>query len=129
MALDLTAIRKAVASQAAGAAGLTNADHFRPDGINGSPHLYVMFDSLDRSAMAGASSNRWTVLLTAHLSVEGVWDRSSQERMDTLIPLVWAAMESDRTLGGNARHMQVTSVANSSADGPVGATYQLTVEV
>ena len=128
MALDLTALRKALATNAAGAAGLTNTDHFRPDGVNGSPHLYVLYDTHERSTMAGAN-DRWTVELTAHLSVVGTWDRSNQELMDTLLPLVWSAMESDRTLGGNARTMQVTSVANSSTDGPVGATYQITIEV
>ena len=126
MALLLTDIRKQLALNARSAAGIDDAKHFRPDGPASGVLFWVEVDAVEPSAMG---RQRWTVTVTGMLLVQGPWDRSKQEKLDELVPLVWTALETDRTLGGFAQSMAVQSVTIGAPDeGRLLATYTISVE-
>lgn len=128
MALDLTAIRKAIASNADGAAGVNDTKHYRPDSAFSGVVFWVEVSDVSPSALG---RTRWTVALEGTLLVQGAWDRSKQELVDELLPLVWLAIESDRTLAGAARDVEVRNalVLRDVEDGqPLGVRYDISVE-
>lgn len=127
-ALNLTDLRKGVAANARTAAGLADAKHFRPELSGSGIAFWVELSSIERSAMGSASSSRRHVELEAVLLVQGAWDRSQQEKLDELIPVVWDAIESDRTAGGYAQSIYVRAVTVEQVDAGQAATYAISVE-
>lgn len=126
MAFDITAIRKAVAANARTAVGVNDTKHYRPDAPSAGVTFWVEVVSYEASTFG---RQRWTVTLEGHLSVQGGWDRSQQEKLDELVPLVWAALETDRTLAGRAQTMTVLAVQWLEEAEGLGARFDITVEV
>lgn len=127
MALQLTDIRKGVADNARTAAGVDDSKHYRADVTHSGTTFQVDLESVEPSAMG---RNRWTVRLAGWLTVAGAWDRSKQEKVDGLLPLVWTAIESDPTANGFAQTLHVVdSTVIRDLDGdPVAVRYDIEVE-
>ncbi len=126
MALDLLGICKAVAANARTAQGLNDSKEFVPDNSAGSPVFWVEIVSVEPSAQGRI---RWTVELEGELTVAGGWDRSKQKKAAEMVPLVWTAIESDRTLGGLAKSLNVNGARYRRAeDAETGATFSISVE-
>jgi hypothetical protein len=93
--VDLTAIRKGLAEQAATVVG--TAYHFEPNTINGFPTAFVEMPDGETIAMGQKS---WSIELNVVVAVADVWDRSAQESVDALVSAMWPALELDSTLDG-----------------------------
>ena len=127
MALNAVAIFKALASNASNAAGLEDAKHFQPDASFSGVAFWVTPERMERATLG---STRWHLEVVGKLRIFGAWDRSNDEKMGDLLPLVWLAIEGDRTAGGFAQDLAVMSADVVRADdgAPVGVDYRIAVE-
>lgn len=125
--MDITGIRKAIATNAKTAEGLSDAKHWRPDLIHAGNAFWV---ELDRIVRRSFGNTTYTLELTGRLQVQGVWDRSVSEEADELTDLVLTAIESDQTLGNRACSVFVPFVEFEITDtGNLLVSYDITVEV
>ncbi len=124
--MDLTGIRKAVAANARTAVGLEDVKHYRPEMVAGSPTFWVEVDSYEPSTLG---RTRWSLRLEGKLQILGTWDRSVSDAADTLVDLVWTAIETDGTLDGLAQSTAVLEARfDPDEDGSTIVTYLIAVE-
>ncbi len=123
--MDLTAIRKGIAANAATATGLEDAKHYRPDTATSSTVFWVEVDTVALSTISGGDR---MVTLEGTLITQGPWDRSKQQKTDELTDAVWSAIESDKTLGGAAHVTQVRQ-AVVLRDPEDGASYGVRFDI
>ena len=98
---DLNTIRERLADNAR--TGEVRAFGYAPDEVTGPA---VVIDLPDYRSLS-FGRNYWTIPLDAHLLVARQWDRTTSKKIDELIPVLWTALESDKTLGGAAESLHV----------------------
>lgn len=101
-----------------------------PDSIRETPA--VIIDKPDYRARA-FGRNTWTISFTVHLVSGLPFDKESEAQLDELIPIVWEALESDKTLEGlgdiHVNDVRSIKRIDAAEVGYAGALYDLEVNV
>lgn len=105
--MSAASIRAGLAARLATVTGLRSSAYY-PDQINPPMGIVDTYTTtFDLTFGRGSDDTTWVVLVV----VERQHERSAQAALDTYVPLVKAAIEADKSLGGAASSLQVLSVS------------------
>lgn len=71
---------------------------YTPDQLADTPAVVV--DMPNWEAMTFGRNGPWRLDVDVHLAIGTSWDEAAQHQLDTLVPALYEALESDKTLDG-----------------------------